>query len=184
MSEEDAVPGMDAIMSPEDAAMADAFRNARRHILSYFDRKSLVDQMRSIITESEVVMWASSRAEKFVDYSRPIFSLKIDRAKAEEGGYGEPLTLKRLPDKVEPEPDGPEDVQTRWVTNVMFHEVADRFTDFLSDSIEEAPELQARIKDILPEGIPESLLKKFILSTAFSIRVDYVTLALQFEYVF
>lgn len=166
------------------ASEAEALRAARRHIMSYFDRGEMVAAMKRIVSESEVVSWASPRAEKFVDPARPVLSLTVDLEKAREA-YGEnPPPPPPLMPGEDASPGGPHEEAARWMSSVAHGEVAAPFADWIGKTLEESDEMMAAATAALPEGVPPSLLAKFVAFSIFSARSNLSTMrSMQVEYV-
>ena len=110
------------MLNDEDYKLMKEVKEIKRHILSYLDVNILVDKIRSLIEESEVVNFRNARSAKFIDARRPIYAIIIDKDKAMDkypvkGGFTS------------------EENEAQYWGQVVQDEVIDPFVTFLIQSI-------------------------------------------------
>jgi len=150
-----------SLLSPEDYKLMSEIKTIKKHIMSYIDPQVLVDTLRTIINDSKVVSFRSSRAEKFININKPLFSVEVDRSQCIELYPTEQFSTEKQ--------------EAEYFTNVIHEEVINRFTTFLVESISDESDLTEFLnKQEIFKGISNENIENTagMLTSIFGIRMD------------
>ena len=161
-----------SLLNEEDLRLMEAVQKVKYNITYYFKIEKICKKISSIIEESEVFRFASSRAAKFLDVRRPVFSIRYNREK----------TLKAYPP--EREFREPKD-ELDWMFDCVYKEIISKFTEFIRKAISKDEESFMQLfkegNDISEEA-KEVIKNLHVLSSIFAVRIDVENALINFEY--
>jgi hypothetical protein len=149
---------IDKMTSKDDLANIKNILKITRQMTSYLDRKKLLAEMITIISESECIVFSSDRSKKFIDHEKPVFKLKINIPKAIEIHSDD---LRFNPDRHNTEQ---EVVDFRM--SVIHKEIVHPFGEIMRSALKNVD--QNLLRDI-PDAIE---LAKFIVSSIFQVKLE------------
>jgi aminopeptidase C len=140
----------------------------RRNILSFFDKTKLTDALIEIISASSIISFSSSRALNFINKERPVFSLHLDIAAANEK-YG-------AMDEDDISPKNVEKVVDHRI-NVLYNELIRNFTEVMRSAVKDTIATNENFKEYirdqnLMDGNKNTTELEFLISNLFDVRVQ------------
>lgn len=146
------------IETDEELKLIEEFFKLKRHILSFFDKKTLIEVIKNIIKESKF-KFINERAEKQVTIFRPTFQLKYESEDL-EFFKSESVIKNYREDEI--------------VFEAVYQFIIKEFSSFLISAIKKTPELQHYINNeltLFSEEIPKSF-QNFLISSIFSVSLN------------
>jgi len=113
----------DELLNEEDYKLIDTVNFVRKHIMSYYDKGTLVEKIKKIINDSEVVNFRNSRSSEFIETRRPVFVLKVD----EDSAF----------DKYETDEFFNDTAEINYYNDVLYNEIINEFSTFLMEAYRE-----------------------------------------------
>jgi len=128
----------DELLNEEDYEILDKVIQIKKHIMSYYSKEKIVDKIKEIIINSEVVNFRNERSSKFISTKRPVFTLKVDKKKSYDIYDGGDFFNNK------------EEVD--YFNNIIYHEVINNVSTFLIESYND-------IDDNILDGISPEKIK-------------------------
>lgn len=139
------------ILSEEDIKQYNELLKVKSDLMSIIGVKNLVEYIKKIIDETEGISFRSQVARDYIDLNNPIFKLQkdnfeMDKSKSEDNEYLDYITNE--------------------ITNFINENVISKVSSFLSDNIENNPELKEAFENLSKE------VRNITFINTYSIRIS------------
>jgi hypothetical protein len=149
------------LLSDKDYEAINEIKKITHTIFYYIDKDLLLERIRNIVDESQIVNFRNERSKKFIDKNRPVLYLVVDKD----------LLIKnnQLPKF------NTEDQEASFYSNIAFTEVLSKINAFINDCAHNNSDIQeflngrSLFKDLEKDGV---LAKSSLFSSIFGIRID------------
>jgi hypothetical protein len=160
------LPDTSQILSDDDLQVIASIRKIKRTLMASFQPGFLVETIKKLVEDSDVINFASARAAKFLNNESSTFSLSLDKEKAELK-YGRDSAIRFYSD---------EDV-TKWISNCIYDEIINPFSTIMTEKLKNEEILKEEVESVFKvsrEELKENLdsLERFLISSIFGIKID------------
>ena len=161
------------LLTKEDEELLNFITNMRQNIPYIIGRRNIIDEIRRLVKESELVSFRSKRHEVVISEARPLFVLTLDKD----------LIAERYDYKFLDTKD-----DLKLIQRVIQDEVTEKFSNFLSEQIRDKEHMKKLLEKnnfnvVREEDIETLSMLPFITASIFAINYDPKSLTIYVEYV-
>jgi len=145
----------------EDMDLIENVNKVKKHLITYYSKEDLVDNIKELISESDRIKFKNKRAKRFININTPVFMITIKDLNKDEF---------RKEDKL-----------IQHMTDIIFDEIINKFSDYFieedypEDFVKDNPELFKKDGTI-------NEVTKIIISSIFSMRFELKSNSVYLEY--
>jgi len=136
----------------EDMDLIENVNKVKKHLITYYSKEDLVDNIKELISESDRIKFKNKRAKRFININTPVFMITIKDLNKDEF---------RKEDKL-----------IQHMTDIIFDEIINKFSE---DFVKDNPELFKKDGTI-------NEVTKIIISSIFSMRFELKSNSVYLEY--
>lgn len=161
------------LLTKEDEELLNFITNIRQNIPYIIGKRNIIDEIRTLVKNSELISFRSKRHEVVISEVRPLFVLTLDKE----------LVSDKYNYKFKDTKD-----DLRLIQKVIEDEVTTKFSNFLSDQIRDKEHIKKLLEknnfDVIRDEDIETLsMLPFITASIFAINYDPKSLTIYVEYV-
>jgi hypothetical protein len=155
------------LMNEDDFKELEKLKKIKKQIMALFNDGILVEKLKELVNNSELVLFVSSREEKFLDKKFPVLKLKFNRSKIDKE-----FPKRNIKNDEE---------QCLFLSGIIFNEIITPFNTYLWDIIKQSADTKIK-EEYFIDNFEDDEVSKDFLTSMFGMKYDLQKLTVNIEY--